>query len=166
MGFLANLRQLQYPAEFRIAPPTWPPELASRLEELAERPVAGSQPDAADEPEDYRFLAQVATGLWRLRRKMVEPGTERPLAEMRRAYRHLQATWDSLAEAGLEILDHTDTPFDSGMSLKVLAFQPTPGLSRERVIETIKPTVYFADRHLQMGEVIVGTPEEAGGPPA
>ena len=47
------------------------------------------------------------------------------------------------------------------MSLKVLAFQPTPGLTRERIVETIKPTIYFADQTLQMGEVIVATPEDS-----
>jgi hypothetical protein len=50
------------------------------------------------------------------------------------------------------------------MSLKVLCFQPTPGLRRERVIETIKPTIYFKGKTIQMGEVIVGKPEAAGRP--
>jgi len=45
------------------------------------------------------------------------------------------------------------------MSLKVISFQPTPGLGRERVIETIKPTIYFKGKAIQMGEVIVGRPE-------
>jgi hypothetical protein len=90
---------------------------------------------------------------------MLEPGTDRPLDEMRRAYRHLESVMDVAREAGLEIQDHTGAPFHSGMALQVLAFQPTPGVQREKVEETIKPTIYLNGTMIQMGEVIVATPE-------
>ncbi len=159
-----TLRQWLYPAEFRIAPCAWPPELLSAIEQLAKALTASAtegvrQVDASAEKKQMRFLADVATGLWRLRQKMQQPGTDRPLEEMRRAYRHLESVWDVLVEAGVETQDHTDALFDPGMSLKVIAFQPTAGIERERVLETIKPTIYFQKRTIQMGEVIVATPE-------
>jgi hypothetical protein len=40
-----------------------------------------------------------------------------------------------------------------------MSFQPTVGLTRDMIIETIKPTIYFKDNLVQTGEVIVGTPE-------
>jgi hypothetical protein len=104
------------------------------------------------------FLAKVATGVWRLRQRFLEPGSDRPREELRRPYRDVEALWDTLTEAGLEILDHTGKPYEPGESLKVIAFQPAPGLDRERVVETVKPTVYLGGEWLQMGEVIVGTP--------
>jgi hypothetical protein len=160
----AELRQWLYPAEFRIAPCAWPPELLAAIEQLAQalaaRTAEGTaQPDSAAEKKQMRFLAEVGTGLWRLRQKMIQPGTNRPQEEMRRAYRHLESVWDVLTEAGVEIQDHTDALFDPGMSLRVIAFQPTAGIERERVLETIKPTIYFQKRTIQMGEVIVATPE-------
>jgi hypothetical protein len=166
MSFIAGVRQLLYPKEFRIAPLAWPDDLVSSLERLARSPApvetaASGQEDAASLKERVRMLADVGTGLWRLRQKMVRPGTSEPLDDMRRAYRHLESVWDTLAQSGLEIQDHTDTLFDSGLSLKVIAFQPTPGLGREMVIETIKPTIYYKGQSIQMGEVIVGTPERA-----
>lgn len=153
-----------YPAEFRIAPCAWPPEILAAIQQLkqvlAAKATDGTpHADSAAEKKQMRFLADVGTGLWRLRQKMLQPGTERPLEEMRRAYRHLESVWDVLAEAGVEIQDHTDTLFDPGMSLRVIAFQPTAGIERERVLETIKPTIYFQKRSIQMGEVIVATPE-------
>ena len=159
-----GLRQWMYPAEFRIAPCAWPPELLAAVQQLAEALAAKatqgtSQADGATEKKQMRFLADIGTGLWRLRQKMLQPGTERPLEEMRRAYRHLESVWDVLAEAGVEIQDHTDALFDPGMSLRVIAFQPTAGIERERVLETIKPTIYFHKQRIQMGEVIVATPE-------
>ena len=108
-----------------------------------------------------QFLADVGTSMWRLRQKMLHPGTERPFEEMRRAYRHLQSIWDAFTQANIEIQDHTNELFDSGMSLKAITFQPMAGIGREMVIETIKPSIYFKGKMIQIGEVIVGTPETA-----
>ena len=139
----------------------WPANLDQLLVGLMRSAeVAGEPQVAAPAEHDVRLLADIGTGLWRLRQKLVKPGTTQPLDEMRRPYRHLESVWDALAQAGEEIQDHTDKPFDSGMSLKVLSYQPTPGLGRERVIETIKPTIYFKGKLIQMGEVIVGIPEK------
>lgn len=104
------------------------------------------------------FLAELATGLWRLRQKMVKPGTDQPLDEVRKAFRHLESTWDLLVQEGVEVKDFTNAPFNSGMMLKVVSYEETPGLSHEVVVETIKPTVLYNGRPVQIGEVIVGTP--------
>ena len=160
MGFLANLRQLAHPSEFRIAPGDWPPDLAEQL--CAVQKALQTPPPPPGKPAlPPRLLADVGTGLWRLRQRMLQPGTDQPLEEMRRAYRHLQSVWDALAEAGVEIRDHTGEPVPQGgiYALKVLAYQPTPSLEREQVIETIKPSIYQGAETLQMGEVIVGTPD-------
>ena len=175
---LAGLRQLRFPAPLRIAEAPWPPAWERALADaLAARAapeaaaatagVAGSGHEAASgsgapagEPgPDPAWLSDLGTGLWRLKQRMLEPGTDRPLDEMRRAYRHLESVMDVAREAGLEIQDHTGAPFHSGMALQVLAFQPTPGVQREKVEETIKPTIYLNGTMIQMGEVIVATPE-------
>jgi len=163
MGIMANLRQLCYPPEFRIAPGDWPPELAQQLRAVLKALQAPPPPPPEQPALPKRLLADVGTGLWRLRQRMLQPGSDQPLEEMRRAYRHLQSIWDALAEAGVEIRDHTGEPVPQGgiYALKVLAYQPTPSLEREQVIETIKPSIYQGTETLQMGEVIVGTPDTA-----
>ena len=77
-------------------------------------------------------------------------------------FRHLEAVWDTLGQAGVEIRDHADEPVPEygSLALEVLAYQPTPGLSRDKVIDTIKPSIYVDGHLLQMGQVIVGTPEK------
>jgi hypothetical protein len=161
MTLFSAIRQFRFPREFRIMTAPWPANLDQLLVGLMRSAeVAGEPQVAAPAEHDVRLLADIGTGLWRLRQKLVKPGTTQPLDEMRRPYRHLESVWDALAQAGEEIQDHTDKPFDSGMSLKVLSYQPTPGLGRERVIETIKPTIYFKGKLIQMGEVIVGIPEK------
>lgn len=158
-NILNDLRQLQYPKEFRIAPL----DLVSTLERLAGT-LAALSTVPQTQPSDLaqaHLLAEVGTGLWRARQKMLEPGTNRPKEEMRRAYRHLESVWDALTQAGMEIIDPIDSLFDPGMSLKAIAFQPTPGIQREKVIETIKPVIYYKGEPIQMGEVIVGIPESS-----
>ncbi|OHB61903.1 MAG: hypothetical protein A2Y76_14985 [Planctomycetes bacterium RBG_13_60_9] len=160
MVILSTFRQMRFPREFRVAASPWPADLEQLLSRVARPAEAPGQPQGAVSGEpDARLLASIGTGLWRLRRKMEKPGTDQPLETMRLPYRHLESVWDVLVQSGTDIQDHTDTPFDPGMSLKVVAYQPTPGLTRERVIETIKPSIYFKGKRIQMGEVIVGTPE-------
>jgi len=154
----AALRQWTFPREFRIAAP--PPHSDVTIPTPKTRPGQVVPPPAAAAQPDLRSLAAVATGLWRLQRKMRAPDGDRPTEEMRRAYRHLESTWDALAEAGVKIQDHTGMTYDSGLMLKVAAFQPTAGITREKVSETIKPSVYYQGRSIQTGEVIVATPED------
>lgn len=115
--------------------------------------------DVSEAQARLRFFADMGTALWRLRQKMVRPGSNDPLDEMRRAYRHFESAWSLLQQAGVEIQDHTDRLFDAGMELSVLTFQPMPELKHELVVETIKPTIYYKKVMIQRGEVIVGTPE-------
>ena len=50
---------------------------------------------------------------------------------------------------GLEIKDHTGDAFDYGLPLKVVTSQPTLGLTKESVLETIKPTIYWLLRPIK-----------------
>lgn len=166
-SWLASIRQLLFPREFRIAAPQWPAawngEAADKwLQAAAEQLAAGASKggDMTVPREWSRLLADLATGIWRLKLRCLEPGTDRPREEMRRAYRDVEALWDALTQAGVKVQDHKDTAYDASLSLTVVAFQPTAGIDRERVIETIKPTVYYQSQRIQMGEVIVGTPEK------
>lgn len=158
MSVLDELRQLRYPAEFRIESTEPWTGAESLLKELGSASRGGAASDELPEPQ-RRLLVEIGTGLWRLRQKMLKPGSSQPLDEMRKPYRHLESVWDALTQAGVEIHDYSDRPFDQGLSLKVIAYQPTPGLTRQRIVETVKPSVYLRGDMLQIGEVIVGTPE-------
>lgn len=121
-----------------------------------------SPPSTADNGSGLspQVLAELATGLWRMRSKMVDAETMEPLEEMTSVHRHLESMWDTLTEAGVQIHDHNGEVFISGKSLLVLAFQPTLDVDQETVIETIAPTIFLHESCIQVGEVIVGTPEQ------
>jgi hypothetical protein len=146
----AGVRQWARPKEFRIRAVAWPAEALRAFEELTTADPEG--PNGLPE----RSVADVATSVWRLRARM----TALP-ERTRSTMRHVEMAWDALEQAGVEIRDHLHEPFDPGLSINVVAFQPTPGLAREQVVETIRPSVYVHDRVVQLAEVIVGTPSEA-----
>jgi hypothetical protein len=119
----------------------------------------GMQPTEELSENTQKLLSEIATSLWRLKRKIAaSPGLAAP---DRASMHHLQTAWDVLLAAGLEIRDHTGEPLPkSGIyALKRLAFQPQDGLTSEQVIETVKPSVVYRGRVIQMGEVIVGIPK-------
>ncbi|QFG24224.1 hypothetical protein [Actinomadura sp. WMMB 499] len=188
-GSRGAFRQWRYPREFRIAAPAWPADVLAELTELArleaaaakaaadaaaaeavatpaadtvtDVPVPDPVPEPVPEPAGLtgRSLAEVATSLWRLStriRRMDDPP--------RALVRNLEAAQDALTDAGVEIKDHIGEPFDLGLVMSVAAYQPTPGLRREQIIETLRPGVYLDDRSIQVAEVIVGTPEPAEEP--
>ncbi|MCX7624718.1 MAG: hypothetical protein N2Z21_00665, partial [Candidatus Sumerlaeaceae bacterium] len=168
MNVLSTLRQWLYPPEFRIPPPVWPAVLADALRETAqaiekmEEAGARSLGKAPEENAWHKILADVCTGLWRLRQRMLHPETGRPLEEMRKAYRHFEAVWDALKQAGIEICDHVGEPWVEGSGLEVIAFEPQPNINRTTVVEAIRPTICLDGRLLQVGQVIVGAPERLG----
>ena len=166
---LSDLRQLLFPREYRIrrrpgfsSSPETSDNLAAilalvqaRLKEMekrASRSVSG----------DLRAsLAEIATSLWRIEGQMGKVGAGEPSQDLGRLSRHLEAAMDALSAAGVQILDHTgeEIPEQGIVGIKKLAFDPTDGLDREVVQQTIKPTVLLHGERIQMGEVIVGTPK-------
>jgi len=106
-----------------------------------------------------RVFADIATNAWRAGRRMLDEETGEPKDGMKRAYRHVEALVETLRKMDIRIDDMQGRAFDSGMAVKVITFDPTPGLAREEITETIRPLITWQNRLIQMGEVIVGTPD-------
>jgi hypothetical protein len=104
-------------------------------------------------------MAAIATHVWRAKNKLIDPATGQPREETKRTYRHIESTLDALAQMGVVIRDQLNEAYDPGLPVNVLTFQPMPGLSRDTIIEVVRPTIIWRERVLQVGEVVVGTPE-------
>lgn len=105
------------------------------------------------------LIVDLANVAWALQRKSCDPVTNERKEEFRPIARHIDQLSEYLEELGVKIQNHTNEPFDSGQSLEVIAFQPTAGISRDVVVETIRPTVYIKGIRIQMGQIVVATPE-------
>jgi hypothetical protein len=103
-------------------------------------------------------IANIVTNLWRAKAKMVDPKTGEPSEEMRRIHRHVEGALEAFTALGLRISDMVNQPYDAGLPVKVLTFQPTAGITRYTIVEVVRPTVIWQDTLLQMGEIVVGIP--------
>jgi len=158
------IRQLGMPKEFRIDPPAWPEPTLGLLEEifrlLQSPPPVSPAAGAAESKEWDRFLADIGTGLWRIRQGVARMAKQQELPKG--VTRALDTTWDVFSQSGLEVRGHDREIVVGGESFRIITWQPTPGLAREQVIETIRPSIYYRDRLIQAGEVIAGRPEGNG----
>jgi len=111
------------------------------------------------QPQIYKMIAMVATNAWKLKMMMTDGKEGVVKEECKRFYRPIEAILDSLDAIGIKIIDRTGETFDYGLPEKVTANHPTPNISKEYVIETQKPTITLNDQYLQVGEVIIATPE-------
>ena len=143
-------------------------EALARSPEPAATPPAVSAASAPGGPamdDDLAAgLAALATNVWRAKGKMIDPATGEPREESRRPYRHVAAAFEAFAQLGVRLSDWRDQPFDAGLPVKVLSFQPTADLAQDTIIEVVRPAVFWHDRLLQVGEVIVGIPENPQNP--
>jgi hypothetical protein len=113
---------------------------------LAGEPRPRARPAAAGRTVPDAALADLATCLWRLRARPADPD------------RDLDAAFDALAGAGIEVRDHDGDPYDPDQPVRAVRFEPDAGADRDRVVETVRPTVYRGGEVIQPGEVVVATP--------
>ena len=156
-----SLRQwLCCPREFKISTQTCTglSEPLEVLADLAEGGEASSQTKSKTEEGLLDMAADVGTLIWRIQHRLDATGElSKPLEKLSR---DVERTWDALTQGGVEIKDHTGGDYEGGMALRVITSQPVSGLARRQIIETLKPTIYYRNRIIQVGEVVVGVPEE------
>jgi hypothetical protein len=155
----SNFPTMKHPDEFKIPPGEFPD--GSRVIERVMAMLAesnGVEVRHAVPANVVKGMADIATNVWKAKAKMLDFASGEVRDEMKRVYRHIESVLESLSEMGLELKDHTGDAFDYGLPLKVITTQPTQGITREKVIETIKPTIYWQHQIIQMGEVVIATP--------
>ncbi|MDR1514335.1 MAG: hypothetical protein LBS45_01460 [Synergistaceae bacterium] len=152
-----KLKQLWFPVAFRLPEPEFTKDQLDLLEEL----IQLIQPTLSQQEQTNRderigmahFLIDLGTGIWRIRRKI--EGLSRMPKEIKDALYSLESTWASMAEGGVEIIDHTGAiPLKN--EAKIIEVREIPNLTRDQVIETIKPTIMLKGEVIQLGEVVMG----------
>ncbi len=107
--------------------------------------------------DDLHFFRTLCTRLWRFERQLVKVAQTEPSESHDRLTRRFESIIEALRDAKIEIIDHDGEKYDSGLNLSVLQFEPREELSREMVIETVKPSLIVRGIRIP-GEVIVGQP--------
>ena len=114
-------------------------------------------------------VAAITTSAWKMQKRLLDPETQEVCetfgqAEARKLARDVQSLITTLTDMGITIRDKTGEPFDYGMAEKVVDAKTQPGITKERIAETLRPTVtwttdFWKDTMIQKGEVIIHTPE-------
>lgn len=174
IGFIKPIRKIislitmNTPDDLHMKKPEWPEseqwgrELAAHVKEVS----------STDEPVKIvavlpnsitKGVVAMATNVWRIRSKLLDSTTTEAREEiskddLRKLSRYIDATLEAFNGMGFEIKDRTGEIFDYGLPEKVVTAQPREGLSKEMIVETIRPTIYFKDQIAQQGEVVIATP--------
>jgi hypothetical protein len=128
---------------------------------------APAQASAALAPGATDALAALAIEVWRLKARLSRLGEALPAKELRPLESGTAKMEEALAGAGIQVDDPQGRPYHDGDPLEVLVFEPSPGLSRPTVLQTVKPAVLSFGKVHKRAEVVVGTPakeEPKGGP--
>ncbi len=149
----AEFRQRRHHRPFRIAEPEWDGGHRDRMRLLIAE-LAGTASVAEATALNESALASAATNLWRARKRVARENSR----DARQVGRYLLASQEALDSAGVVVQDHDGDDYDPGLSLEVLVFQEEPEHKSEKVLETVRPSIYLGDRRIQMGQVIVGRP--------
>jgi hypothetical protein len=109
-------------------------------------------------------LIAIITYVWRIQDRIIdrhtlEPKESLPAEEVKKLSKYTEQIIDKLKHIGFEIKDRVGEQFDYGLPENVVATKPQPGLSHETVIETLMPTIYFQNKTIQRGEIVIATPE-------
>jgi len=116
-------------------------------------------------PDSFvKAMTTIATNVWRIRSKVI--GLDGSVADdiskedLRKVARYIDTMFESLGSIGIEIKDRTGEHFDYGMPEKVVMTLPQPGINKERIVETLRPTIYWRSQIAQLGEVVIASPTE------
>jgi hypothetical protein len=139
---------LFFPNDFRI---TLPEQIdISKHVALKQAPTSKYNDEIIDMAKDLGTL------IWRIRRRLQSPEITSKVTN--KISLDMDSVLSTLTNNGIEIKDHTGDDYYDGMALHVIASQPLDGLDNKRIIETLRPTIYYQNKIVQRGEVLVGIP--------
>lgn len=111
-------------------------------------------------------FCEIAIHAWRAKRRMIDKHTEEVREEHKATHRSIEGILAALSGVGFTLRDREDENYDFGLPEKVIASEKRPGISREIVAETIRPSIFYRDQLIKPGEIIIATPEDAATPTA
>lgn len=155
------------PSSLEISPVSFPsPErLATAIVGLTApvAPVEAPSSSSDLKAELSKALIAIAGQSWRLRTAVNDPETgetktELSPQEMRKLANAVEAISQTLQELGIRVIDRCNEDFHPGLPDQVVTEEPCEGISKERIIRTIRPTIIWHQTMVQRGEIDIAVP--------
>lgn len=116
--------------------------------------------DASELTFSMDLVSSLAIELWRLEKRIDKAKTtiDNSITDQ------IQRIKDVFRKQEIEIREHTGADYNDGLSLKALHFEEFDNIpaGKMKVIETVKPSIYFKGKIISHGEVLVGKSNEKG----
>jgi hypothetical protein len=108
-------------------------------------------------------ICPLADQLWRLQEVIFEGETREVKdglngTEVRKLARSLDAMEAIIQSIGVRVIDRCDQDWDAGLPETVITEEPMEGITKERIIRTIRPTIMWGQTMVQRGEIDVAVP--------
>lgn len=148
--------------DLSIPHPDWPKEM-SALQRLAAAEVTGANQEFQNKAA--ASFCDIIIHAWRMQRRMTDRATKEVKEEHKAMHRSVAGIQETLTAMGFTVRDREGDFYDYGLPEKVVAAEKRAGISREMVVETIRPSVFFGDQLLKPGEIVIAVPEDATATP-
>ena len=144
-------------------------QLANEIIKTIEPEAAGSEGGGDPRSEEVNALSKalimIANQSWRISNAVVDPDSKEPKEklepqEIKKMNNALEVTELTLKKLGIDLKDRLGEPFDVGLPYEVMTELPQDGISKERVINTIEPTIFWNRTMVQRGKIEIAVPTD------
>jgi hypothetical protein len=141
----------------------FPPGDCSPASPLDDTPRAGRYEEELTQL--VRKLVQLADLHWRLGALVIdtETGDAKDTvesADLRKIARSLNSMDEIFKSVGLTVFDRSGQDFNHGLPETVITEEARAGISRDRVLRTIRPTIMWNHQMVQRGEIDIAVPAQ------
>ena len=123
----------------------------------------GAPVAAAASSEESKALLQITGQLWRqgtilLDSESGEPKNELSPQDIRKLSHALETMRELIKNLGIRVIDRCNEDFHPGLPDTVVTEETHEGISKERIIRTIRPTIMWGQTMVQRGEIDIAVP--------
>ena len=150
-----------------IVPPPSSIQLASDLlKTLDSESITSNEPPGTTSAEVAvlsKALVAIANQAWRIGSSIIDPESKEAKSELsaqeiKKIVNALESIKEALGGIGLKIIDRLGEPFNAGLPEQVVTEESQEGISKERIIRTIRPTLMWNQTMAQRGEIDIAIP--------
>ncbi len=114
---------------------------------------------------EIKAMVQLASQFWRLSSVLKDAETDQPKTELnsqdiRKLSNIAEAMQEIILSLGIRVIDRCGEDFHPGLPDVVVTEEPKEGISKERIIRTIRPTILCGQTMVQRGEIDIAVPME------
>jgi hypothetical protein len=113
--------------------------------------------------DQTKALIQITGQMWRLGSLLFEPDTsdlksELSLQDIKKMGHAVETMREVIELIGIRVIDRCNEDFHPGLPDTVVTEEPQEGISKERIIRTIRPTIMWGQTMVQRGEIDIAVP--------